>query len=667
MSNLKNTRVRTTFSRPIAIPSLTLIIGLSLFCGVFPKKSEAFLATIKGAIFDNLSWFYVMSVTVFVLFLVFLALSKYGKVKLGTNDDEPEYTFGSWIAMLFAAGMGIGLMYFGVAEPMTHFNEQIGEVAGTTQRAKDAQLYTFFHWGVHAWAIYGVVGLALAYFAYRYKQPLSMRSALYPMLKDKINGPAGHIIDVFALCSTFFGIATTLGFGVVQLNAGLLKVGLVSSASFYQQIAIVCVVMTIAIISTLTGLSKGVKLLSNINIISATLLMLFVLVCGPTVFILSSFSEGIGYYLSSFTSLTFTTYAFESDLQGWFTGWTVLYWAWWISWSPYVGLFIAKISKGRTIREFIVAVLLIPTAFNFLWMTTFGNGAIWTDIFKANGSLSQIVNSPDTLLFEFFSYLPLSSIISFLAIFIISIFFITSADSGIYIMNNIASQNGVNPPKWQKIFWGALLGILSLTLLKLGGLGALQTMTLISALPFAVIMLIFCYNLLKALSVDDQYYSTKFSHATTGWSGDRWRELLGRIISYPQRKDVKNYINTTVKSAFVEVIGELEKHNIKASLKHVSEPEVSIEIEIAYSDVMNFTYGVEAQLLPVSESLINDENSPKIRAGEAFIPVTFFGDGRKGYDIQYFTKEEVIVDVLKQYERFLSIVSDDTNDLFVKK
>lgn len=661
---LNQPNLKSTFNKSVTIPSLIIIVGISLFCGLFPAKALSVLTYLKGQIFANMSWFYVMAVTVFVVFLISLALSRHGKTRLGSNDEKPEYSFFSWVAMLFAAGMGIGLMYFGVAEPLSHFASVTNQGELWAEKAKIAQVYTFFHWGIHAWAIYAVVGLSLAYFTYRYKLPLSLRSAFYPMLKDKIHGRRGDVIDVFALCSTFFGLATTLGFGVVQLNAGLGNMGLMPQDSFQHQIVIVLVIMLISILSSISGLGKGVKFLSQINILAAISLMMFILLVGPTVYLLGSFSESVGTYLSNFISLTFNTYSYEPEKQAWFTNWTILYWAWWISWSPYVGLFIAKISKGRTIREFIFAVILIPSIFNFLWMTIFGNTAIWMDNHQLEGSLSAMVGKPEVLLFSFLNQLPLGTIASAMAIFIICIFFITSADSGIYVMNNIATKNAKESPKWQNIFWGLLLAGLSLSLLSLKGLESLQAMTLVAALPFVVIMLMLCYSLLKALNIDARYHATKFSPSTLNWTGKVWQERLDRILTYSQKKDVGIFIDTTVRLAFDELIAVLKEKGIDATLHHAKKPSLKIELEIAHQSMMNFRYGVKAQPKTISDFLINEENAPEV-GEKIFIPVTYFGDGRTGYDIQYFTKEEIINDIIKHYERFLTIIGDQSNELFI--
>lgn len=659
-------KFNTNFTSSVALPSIVLIVLLSLFCGLFSDQAAAVLGYFKEIIFKNLSWFYVLLVTIFVLFLLFVAISKFGKIKLGADDSEPEYPFFSWVAMLFAAGMGIGLMYFGVSETMAHYaNPAIGSL-DVHLRAKEAQLYSFFHWGIHAWAIYGVVGLSLAYFTYRYNLPLAIRSGFYPMLKDKINGRLGNIVDVFGLCSTFFGITTTLGFGVVQLCAGLNSLGVIPDTSFGYQVIIVILVMGIAVVSALSGLGKGVKLLSEINIILASLLMLFVLIFGPSIYILSTFTEGLGHYVSHFASLTFNTYAYEKESQAWFSNWTILYWAWWISWAPYVGLFIAKISKGRTIREFIIAVLLIPSLFNFIWMTVFGSSAVWIDEFVAHGAISEFAKDPNTLLFNFFTYFPLSNVLNILAIIIICVFFITSADSGIYIMNSIASRGVGKAARWQNVFWGVLLVIVSLSLLRSGGLVSLQTMTLIMALPFGVIMLLLCFNLWKALLADDQYSSIKYSHASNSWNDYHWKLRLNKILSYSKRKDIKAFLNETVRDAFEEITIELKKNDIEATIIEEKSPIHYIELEIQYEKLKNFKYGVKAQVLNVSQTLIKEDNAPDLDHGTVFVPITYFDDNRKGYDVQYLSKDEIISDILRQYERFLNLGSGDTTNLLLK-
>ena len=661
---IKITKIKTTLSKGVVIPSLIFIIGICLLSAIYPKLTESLLNTVKNFIFINLNYVYIWSVTIFVIFLIYLIFSKYGNIRLGRNDSKPDYSFFSWISMLFAAGMGIGLMYFSVAEPMQHYSNEVFAGNSVVQRAKDAQLYTFFHWGIHAWAIYCIVGLSLAYFTYRYRLPLSLRSCFYPLLKDKIKGKWGNAIDVFALCSTFFGITTTLGFGVVQINSGLETLGVLPTSSFLYQVLIVVVLVLLSIISAVSGVDKGVRILSNINIMSVAMLLLFVLILGPTIYLIGSFTDGIGNYISNFFNLTFNTHVYEPEMQPWFYDWTILYWAWWISWSPYVGLFIAKISKGRTIREFIVAVLIIPTLFNFIWMSVFGNSAIWFDVNVANGALSQLASNPDALMFRFLEYLPLTNIASFFTIAIIIIFFVTSADSGMFVMNSIATKNAKNSPKWQTVGWGILLSALALLLLNAGGLAALQSMTLITALPFSIIMLLFIVSLVKALSIDKSYYERDFSVSTIPWSGTSWRERLQQIVSFNDKESVSGFINTTVHEAFSDLQKEFAKNGIVAKINFHENPKRT-EIEIKYDVVNNFIYGVMSDSKIISDYLLNEDNLPDIENNRTFYPKSYFGDDREGYDVQLFTKNELISDVLKHYERFIEIISEEKNEMFI--
>ena len=362
-------------------------------------------------------------------------------------------------------------------------------MASPVVQTKEAMLNTLFHWGIHAWAIYGIIGLSLAYFGFRYRLPVTIRSGFYPLLKHRIYSTPGTIIDILALCATIFGLTTTLGFGAMQLHAGLREVGALSGVSFQSLIFIILLSIGAAVLSSISGVGKGLRYLSQGNLILSIALMLFVLLTGPTVYILAAFTENIGYYLTHIVELSFRTFAYESTKEEWFTSWTIMYWAWWISWAPFVGLFIAKISRGRTIREFVVCVLLIPTVFNLLLMTVFGNGAIWMDAQTA-GMLTQAAAETDRLLFLFLNQLPLPAITSLIAILVIAIFFITSADSGIFVINSIASQGKSTFPKWQSILWGSMLAVLAIGLLYSGGLEALQTMTVIMALPFSLIMVV---------------------------------------------------------------------------------------------------------------------------------------------------------------------------------
>lgn len=650
-------KIKTTLTREVALPGLVVLFSLTLLCAIFPAQLGAALNAVQNWVYTNLSWLYILLVSFFFILLMIMAFSKIGNIRLGADNSSPQYGFFSWISMLFAAGMGIGLMYFGIAEPMSHYVDPA--LPTVANPAKEAQMATFFHWGLHAWGVYAILGLILAYFSFRYKLPLSIRSGLYPLIKDRINGPIGHTVDVFALVSTFFGVATSLGFGVVQLNAGLVHLGVLSESNFLFQCIIIILVSSVAIGSAVAGVSKGVKRLSEINLTMAILLLIFVLLLGPTTFLLSAFSEGIGHYINRFADLTFNTFAFEVDGLGWFTNWTVMYWAWWISWSPFVGLFIARISKGRTIREYILAVLLVPSLFIFLWMTVFGNGAIYFDMHVANGALSALASNPDVLLFAFLEQFPLAKPLCVLSVMMIAIFFVTSADSGILVMNSISSGNKPNTPAWQNAFWGVLLALTAIALLYAGGLSSLQTMTLISALPFGLIMLLLCFGLMRAVHTDVLYYSIKIPYGSSHWDGRHWQQRLEQIITFSQKTDVMRFFAEKVQPAFEELQQEFDKNGIQADILKGTRGKQSMELHIPHDRIRNFRYGVSIEKQTISDYLIDDDNTPDVGNSTHYVPVTYYSDGRSGNDIQYLSKEELIADVLREYERYITLVADE--------
>ena len=601
----------------------------------------------------------------FLGFLVILSVSSLGNIKLGNDEEEPEFGFLSWLAMLFAAGMGVGLMFFGVAEPLTHYLSDI-TTGSAEHKQQEALLHTLFHWGIHAWAVYGTIALALAYFGFRYKLPLALRSCFYPLLKERINGKLGDLIDIMALLATLFGIITTLGFGASQLGAGLHQLGWISENSFSLQIVVIAVVMSLAIFSAISGVGKGVKILSELNLTLAFCLLIFVLVAGPTLYLLSAFSDNIGTYLSNLVQLSFKTYVYEQEHTGWFSGWTILYWAWWCSWAPFVGLFIARISKGRTIREFIFGVLVIPSMFGILWFTVFGNTAIWLNDGEAAGTLGQMISSPETLLFKFLDYLPLSSVTGLVSLVVISLFFITSADSGIYVLNNIASRDkSLVAPRWQAVMWGVLMSVVAIVLMQSGGLANLQAMTLLVALPFAMLMLLMCFSLWKGLSADKKYFDTKVNPTSIFWTGDKWKERLEQMMNQTQEKDILRFLKHTVLPAMRELRQELiGKYDLSVQINTLfDQDEPAVELVIQKDLMRDFMYGVKSIGREVSEQLINDDNLPHIQHSMTYEPYTYFFDGRVGYDVQYMDQDELIADMLKHYERYLSLLDDVGQEL----
>lgn len=659
-------RASTTLKAPIFLPAVVFIAAVTLYCSVWPKHAQAVFDVAKLGVFANFSWFYLFAVSLFFLFLVFLCVSSLGDVKLGSDNDAPEFSFWSWSAMLFAAGMGIGLMYFGVAEPVLHYLKPVQTGLSDAERFKEAMLMSSYHWGIHAWSIYAVIGLALAYFGFRYKLPLTIRSGFYPLLKNRISGFWGHAIDVVALCSTIFGLSTTLGFGALQLTAGLHNLGWISGTGPGIQTAITVTLMGLAALSAISGVAKGVRILSETNLYMAFALLVFVTATGPTLLLLSGYTENVGYYFSNLLETSFRTFAYEPEKQGWLSSWTVLYWSWWVSWAPFVGMFIAKISKGRTIREFVLGVLFIPSLFNILWMTVFGGTAIWIDG-QSGGALAALQNNTDAMLFRFFEFLPMSDAASVLAMAVISVFFVTSADSGIFVINNIAAQGEDRAAKWQSVFWAVLLVVLTLSLLRSDGLSALQTMTLIIALPFTVIMLMLCFGLWRGLMVDSQYFSKEFTQGSQFWTGQRWKERLAQIIAQPKKNDVHAFIRNTAEPAFEALTAEFTRHGLTAHWQYNEGKYLQIEFVVTNENMRNFLYGIECKPRYLSPLVVEDSNLPHIDTDRVYEPLSYFLDGREGYDVQYMTKEELIADVLKQYERYMNLAMDHAHELMINE
>ena len=423
--------IQTKINPPVFYGSLIIIMGLVLFSVIAPETAGNFFNNLKLAVLEEASWFYVLTVAIIISLVAFLGISRYGEIKLGPDHSEPDYSYSSWFAMLFSAGMGIGLMFFGVAEPIMHFTSPPMAEPNSIAAAKEAMRVTFFHWGLHAWSIYAIVGLILAYFSFRRGLPLTLRSALYPIIGKKIYGPIGHAVDIFAVVGTVLGVATSLGFGVQQVNAGLNYL-FDLPVSDTVQVFLIIGITGLATISVVTGLDAGIRRLSELNLGLAFLLLAFVLILGPTVFLMKTYMQNVGAYLSELVSMTFNLYAYQPKEDGgpqaWVGGWTIFYWGWWIAWSPFVGLFIARISRGRTIREFAMGVMFVPAGFTLFWMTVFGDSAINMIMSNTFAELGALVNeNMSVALFHFLEQFPFSGFISGVATLMVIVFFVTSS------------------------------------------------------------------------------------------------------------------------------------------------------------------------------------------------------------------------------------------------
>lgn len=514
-----------TVARRVFWPAMGIVLVVAVLAIAFPGPAEDLVGAIQSEVIGAFGWYYVLLVAAFVAFALWVGLGRWGDVTLGADDDEPEFGVGTWFSMLFAAGMGIGLVFWGVAEPLSHFASPKPGVTGSPERvAETAMAQTYLHWGVHAWAIYVVVGLALAYAIHRKGRPVSIRWALEPLLGRRVEGRLGDAVDVAAVVGTVFGVATSLGLGVLQISAGLEHIGL-ATAGTGLQVAIIVVITVLATASVVSGLDRGLKWLSNINVTIAGLLLVAILLLGSTLFLLREFVQSLGVYLASVLPMTFNVSAFAgAEGEAWQAAWTTFYWGWWISWAPFVGVFIARISKGRTVREFVGGVVLVPTLIAFLWFSVLGGSALHRELFGEGGLIGadgSVV--AENALFDLLAGLPAGPVLSVVAIVLVALFFITSSDSGSLVVSMLSTGGHPEPPTRVRVTWSVLEGLLAAALLIAGGLVALQTAAILIALPFSVVMVGMAVAVSRALHAEH--------HATLRAQREQRRALLTAHVS----------------------------------------------------------------------------------------------------------------------------------------
>ena len=505
---------KTPWKTAVAVPTAVIVLGFVGLAAVAPRWLSDLLKEANTSVVNGLGWYYSLIVAGFVGFALLVAFGPYGNITLGPDDEPPSYSLVSWFAMLFAAGMGIGLVFWGVAEPLNHYaSPPPGTPAGTSDamKAQEAMTTSFLHWGLSAWAVYIVVGLAIAYTVHRKGRKVSLRWALEPLFGRRVRGWFGDVVDVFAIVGTLFGVAASLGFGASQFSSGLDYLGILKS-NIWVLLAVIAIITALATCSVLSGLDRGIKWLSNANLVLAAVLALAVLLLGQPLFVLREFVQTIGDYLSNFVHLSFRTLPFQGEAgESWLGSWTTYYWGWWISWSPFVGIFIARISKGRTVREFVAGVLAVPTLVTFLWFSIMGGTALWQQLHGPGGLVSPD-NKVDNVnaLFQVLEHIPASNLLIVGFLILLVIFFVTSADSAAFVVDMVATGGEQNPPVLTRVMWAVLGGGIAAVLLWGGavsggedltaGLGALQTMTIIAAAPFSVVMVLACLATLRAFS-----------------------------------------------------------------------------------------------------------------------------------------------------------------------
>jgi len=661
----KSPKVRSTLLLPVFIPAIAVIALLIIGTVSNPELAgELFAATLEG-ITDRFGWFYMLAVAMFLVFIVGIALTRWGNIKLGPDHAEPEYGFWAWFAMLFSAGYGIALLFFGVAEPVLHYAEPPRGAPETIDAARQAMQIAFFHWGFHIWAIYGLTGLVLAYFSFRHGLPLSMRSALYPLIGDKIYGPIGHAVDTFAILGTMFGIATTLGLSVAQINAGINYIWGVPVNTTVQIIFIAGITLA-AIASVVAGLDKGIKRLSIVNMSLVLFLLGFVFVFGPTVLLLETFLQNTGAYLNNIVERTFNLQAYERS--DWIGNWTLFIFGWTIAWAPFVGLFIAKISRGRSIRQFVFGVMIVPTLFTFFWFSVFGSTALHLIMVEGYTMLIEEVQADHAVaLFRMYDRMPFSMVMSIATVILIITFFVTSSDSGSLVVDSLASGGVMNTPVWQRVFWASMEGVVASVLLLAGGLSALQTASVTSALPFAAIMLIAAFGMWRALIIEGRKHGSLKSHLkgasiNSGQGKGSWEKRLARLVDFPDTDEVWRYVREKGHPALEKLAAALDRrqwpsevtldrgnHRVYLTVKLEDRLDFFYEIRLRHYDLPNYAY-----------ALLRKKPEKREQYGSAEV---FLRQGGQGYDVFGYSEQDLLDDAMNQLENYLSFLKISPSSL----
>ncbi|WP_455844359.1 choline transporter [Pantoea agglomerans] len=641
--------------------SAGLILTFSLVTIFYSELAASWLLTAVNWVTSTFGWYYMLAATLYIVFVIYMACSRYGAIKLGPEQSKPEFSLLSWSAMLFAAGIGIDLMFFSVAEPVTQYMQPPEGAGQTMEAARQAMVWTLFHYGVTGWSMYALMGIALGYFSYRYNLPLTIRSALYPIFGKRINGPIGHTVDIAAVIGTIFGIATTLGIGVVQLNYGL-NVLFDIPEGFTAQAALIVLSVIIATISVTSGVDKGIRILSELNVALALGLILFVLFMGKTDFLLNALVLNVGDYVNRFMGMTLNTFAFDQPRE-WMNSWTLFFWAWWVAWSPFVGLFLARISRGRTIREFVLGTLIIPFTFTLLWLSVFGNAALYEIIHGDAGFAQEVMAHAERGFYSLLAQYPAFKFSASVATITGMLFYVTSADSGSLVLGNFTSKlKDINSdaPNWLRIFWSIAIGVLTMGMLMTNGISALQNATVIMGLPFSFVIFFVMAGLYKSLKVEDHRRASA-SRDTAPYipaSNDRlsWKKRLSRLMNYPGTRYTQKMMEEVLFPAMQDVAKELELRGGRIALER-AEPEEGqplghLDLRVLLGEEQDFVY----QIWPQQYSVPGFTYRARSGKSTYYRLETFLLEGSQGNDLMDYNKEQVIIDILDQYERHLNFI-----------
>lgn len=654
----KNEEMQDGLNKVVFYFSATLILLFSIITILFNEQANQVIINILNWVSRTFSWYYLLAATLYLVFIVFIACSRYGEIKLGPKHSKPEFSLLSWSAMLFSAGIGIDLMFFSVAEPLSHYiNPPVGE-GETFEAARQSMVWTLFHYGLTGWSMYALIGVALGYFSYRYNLPLTIRSALYPIFGKKINGPIGHTVDTAAVLGTIFGIATTCGIGVVQLNYGL-HVLFDLPENIWIQTALIAVAVIITIISVTAGVNKGIRILSEINIYVSIGLLLFILFVGNTEFLLAALIQNFGDYISQFPKLSLTSFPFEQPKE-WMNSWTLFFWAWWIAWSPFVGLFLARISRGRTIREFVTGTLVIPLLFTLTWLSIFGNSALYSVIFDGNTQLATtVLENPAHGFYDLLAQYPGFMFTAGVATITGLLFYVTSADSGALVLGNFTTKfTNIehDSPRWLSVFWAIAIGLLTLAMLMANGVTALQNTTIIMGLPFSFVIFFVMAGLYKSLRLEDfRQASTSLNAAPVVGNVDilNWKKRLSRVMLHPSLSQTRTMLDNVCKPVIEAVATELIDKGIQVNIQEKSleeEPELyHLDLTIQLDEEENFVY----EIWPVRYDTPNFSSRGKRTKRYYYRLESYLFEGSQGNDLVGYSKEQVINDILDKYERHM--------------
>ncbi|MBU5937701.1 choline BCCT transporter BetT [Pseudomonas aeruginosa] len=646
---------------PVFYGAAILILLFAAVVIGFPQRAGEWLLAAQTWASQTVGWYYLLAMTMYLIFVVVTALSGYGKIKLGADHDEPEFSYLSWAGMLFAAGISITLFFFCVSEPLTHFLQPPQGEAGTQEAARQAMELLFLHWGLHGWGVFALVAMALAYFAYRHNLPLALRSALYPLIGKRINGPIGYTVDCFGIIATVFGLGADMGFGVLQLNSGLDYLYAIPHTHAVQMVLIV-LMMGAAISVAVSGVDKGIRILSDINMLLACSLLLFVLFAGPTQHLLNTLVQNVGDYLGHLPGKSFDLYAYGGP-SDWLGSWTVFYWAWWIAWAPFVGLFIARISRGRTIREFVFGVLFIPLGFTLAWMSIFGNSALEQALGGASELGRVAIEQPSMALYQMLQNYPWSRAVITVTVLVSFVFFVTSADSGTVVLSTLSAHGGSaddDGPKWLRVFWGSVTALVTGGLLFAGSIDALKSAVVLTSLPFSLILLLMMWGLHKAFYMESQRQRARSHSLAPLMSGNGkrsggWKRRLSQAVHFPSRDEVYRFMNDVVRPAISEV-SEVFREKGLAVDAQLDPGNASLSLEIGHGEQHRFLYQVLMRGYFTPSFARAGMGGLHLKNRRYFRAEVHLAEGSQDYDLMGYTKEQIINDMLDQYERHLQFL-----------